>query len=107
MIKLKTRELIKALQDADPGGDNEVVVGGNPISFVHKYPGYFYGPYYNVIGYRFTRADDKVRIHTMDLEDVLLEDPSSKVEFDPSLGPGYLEALSRKTEEARKKMKDL
>lgn len=41
---MKSKELIKQLQEIDPSGEIEVGVGRSDIYFVSKYPAYYDGP---------------------------------------------------------------
>jgi hypothetical protein len=42
---MKTRELIKLLQEEDPSGECHVRINSEPISSVYSLPGYWDGPY--------------------------------------------------------------
>jgi hypothetical protein len=81
---MKTAELIRRLQEADPSGEAECVVGTDDIYFVELLPCYYDGSplllvhdeklrdnSYSVVGARYMRSGNKVRITTMDLEAVL------------------------------------
>lgn len=82
---MKTKELIKLLQEADPSGESTVNCNRDPIYAVEGLPGYYDGPYtelirdderqrqgfYSVVGFRIRRDGDKVRIQTMPLEDCI------------------------------------
>lgn len=75
---MKTKELIAALQKVDPTGELEVVAGGDPISFVSKEPAYYddsleilirdpsITTHNNIIGYKVTKAGNKVKLHLYD-----------------------------------------
>ena len=47
---MKTKELIKHLQDADPTGELDVTVGKNPIIYVDVEPYYYDGRYLRING---------------------------------------------------------
>lgn len=110
---MKTRELIKVLQEVDPEGESEVIVNGDPIYFAENLPGYYDGwysvliqdhskdPYYNITGIRQTRAGDKVRLHLMSMEDVLLDNPEAIVELDSSLGPERIKEMEESVQALR------
>lgn len=80
---MKTAQLIEQLKKEDPEGDTEVVVGGTPIHFVSREPGYYDGhyevliedpakkPYYAVIGGVATGQGSKVKLHLLSIEDAL------------------------------------
>lgn len=89
---MKTRELIKMLQEVDPGGEAEVVVENRPIHFAEALPAYYDGRMhcliqdpsistYNVIGYKITGEGRKVRLNLLDLEDVILHDHNLPVDL--------------------------
>lgn len=96
---MKTKELIRQLQEHDPTGENECVVDGVDIHFVQHYPGYYDGWYevlirdpertgrcYDVQAVRMTRAGQKVRLHLHSAEDALLDNYNMPIELDESLG---------------------
>lgn len=92
---MKTKELIKLLQEADPEGECVVYSNGyGPIYCLENLPGYYDGPcpiliqdpanapYYNVVGYKFSNSQPKLRLRSLDLEDALLNDPDLPVEYE-------------------------
>lgn len=107
---MKTKELIELLQKEDPEGECEAVVGGNPIHFVSREPGYWDGPhlkliedpsqkpYYAVKGMCVSTKEDRVSIVALSLEEALLncdsveEIGAFQLEFDM----GYVFQESRK-----------
>lgn len=116
---MKTAELIRALQQVDPEGTAEVVVGGRPIYFVEKLPGYYDGPYeiliqdhtkdpyYNIVGMRQTRSGTKLRLVTIDMEDLILDNPDILIELDPSIGPERLASMEKWVEEKRQESRKI
>lgn len=86
---MKTRELIAQLQEQDPSGELEVVAGGTPIYFVQRYAAYYDGclrsliiddskkPHYSIVGFKVTGRGEKVKLHLMDLDDVICDDPDA------------------------------
>jgi hypothetical protein len=90
---MTTKELIQRLQEEDPEGNTEVVVGSDPVQYVENLPAYYDGrcgslildhkkdPYYNIVGYRIRESGRKVRLGTVDLEDVLYETPDATVDL--------------------------
>lgn len=89
---MKTKDLIAELIKADPSGELEVIAGGTPIYFVDCEPAYYDGPLkiliqdksltcYNITGFKYTHQGEKVRLHLMDLDDVLLNDPDLPVDI--------------------------
>ena len=72
---MKTKDLIKALQEEDPTGENHVRVGGGGalISVVSK-PGYWDGPYQYIDEngiFVETTEDDKIDLLCRSVEDVI------------------------------------
>lgn len=72
---MKTKELIKQLQEADPSGECHVRINNEPICSVYSLPGYWDGPY-NYLEWDKDRKNptwiqstkgDKVDIATVDL----------------------------------------
>lgn len=91
--KVKTAELIRRLQEADPSGEMECVVGTSDVYFVEALPYYYDGAplllvhdeklrdnAYSIVGARYMISGNKVRITTMDLEAVLCGDPELPIE---------------------------
>jgi hypothetical protein len=92
---VKTRELIRQLQKEDPEGDAEVVVGCTDIYFASREPMYYdgtptllvhdperVGKSYSVVGLRVPYGGYKVRLHTLDVEDVFIDHPEYPVEYE-------------------------
>lgn len=84
---MKTFELIKQLQEQDPEGQSDVVVGGNPVTFVQNLPGYYDGRFLRLIyengklvGAKYCAKDRKVNIYTWDLDSALLDNPDLPVD---------------------------
>jgi hypothetical protein len=116
---MTTNELIEALKKEDPQGDAEVVVGGTPIYYVDRQPGYYDGsyskliideskkPFYCVKGIKHTRAGMKLKLVTMNMEDVLDNDANAIVELCPSLGEQRIAAYTETVTEMRAEAKRL
>lgn len=107
---MKTKELIAALQEEDPSGELQVVCEGSPIYFAERQPAYYDGSlhvpvqdpeckHWNIIGWKVTVEGQKVRLHTVSLENALEMNPELPVE-DPAEQLGNW--LERAREEARK-----
>lgn len=91
---MKTKELIKHLQTADPSSELECVVGWEDILFVEQLPGYYDGPYqvldrdkskepyYNVVGAKITDKGFKIKIHTHSIDNALLDNWELPVEYE-------------------------
>lgn len=90
---MKTKELIKRLNDADPTGEAEVCVDNTDILFVEALPAYYDGylqvlirdktkePYYNVVGAKYVNEGKKVCIHQHSIEDAIIENPELPVDL--------------------------
>ncbi len=82
---MKTRELIRQLQAADPGGELECCVDNHDILFVERQFAFYDGALeilvrdpglqgqYDVVGGIIQRAGEKIRLHILSLEDALSE----------------------------------
>jgi hypothetical protein len=117
---VKTKDLIAALQEADPTGEEQVCVGNEDIHFVQREPAYYDGALqvlkrdteqscYNIVGVEYRRSGDKVQIHTLSAEWVILEDSEAPVTFDSDPPSEYLiekvEGFRRKARELDEKYK--
>ncbi len=112
---MKTKELIEALKDADPSGELEVIAGSDPIYFVETQEAYYdgmlpmlvqdhtKGPYYNIVGFKYTPNGGKVRLHLMDLDSCILNDP--EIPLDLSEVPAH--SKQRYFERAEKKRTEI
>lgn len=81
---MKSRELIRILQELDPSGEIEVYAG-NDILFAERLPGYYDGapfrlvrdpakaPYYDVVGFVYDRCGPKIQLHTHGLTDAVVD----------------------------------
>ncbi len=90
---MKTKELIRRLQEIDPTGETECCVGNADIFFVDCTPAYWDGclqllkrdptsKYYNVIGAKYTTKGQKIVIVTHSIEDAILENSDLPVEYE-------------------------
>lgn len=120
---MKSKELIAEILKRDPSGELEVIAGGTPIYFVDCEPAYYDGPLkilvqdksrsgYNIVGFKYTHQGNKIRLHLMDLDDVLLNDPDLPIdisEVSEHSSERTLEFINKTREEMRsiiKKVKD-
>ena len=86
---MKTKELIKFLQEADPIGETEVSVGNVDISFVEELPAYYDGPQQvltrdaegYLIGGKYNRSGRKVQIHTAPLSELVWDRREFTVDY--------------------------
>ncbi len=89
---MKTKDLIEALQEADPTGEVECCVDNVDIHFVGREPAFYDGklqllirdesnPYYNIIGAKYVSKGDKVVIHPLTFEDAISNDPALPIDY--------------------------
>lgn len=89
---MKTKELIRQLQEADPSGEEEVCVGNVDIHFVELLPAYYDGAlqvltrdenckFYNIIGAKYKRSGNKVKIHTLSITDAISNNREMPVDY--------------------------
>lgn len=110
---MKTKELIRQLQEADPTGEVECCVGNVDIHFVGIEPAYYDGslqvlvrdesksPYYNIVGGKYVRMGDKVVIHTLSIEDALFNaGPDDYFDIDYTQLPPDRAEATKKSHEA-------
>ena len=107
-------ELIEALSKHPK--DTPVCVDNNPIYYVERIPAYWDGRLgkliqdqslkcYNIIGWEYTDQGEKVRLCTMEIDDVLLNDPDLPVEYE--LGDNTKETYFKRVERLRKEIKEI
>lgn len=88
---MKTSDLIRRLQEEDPTGDAEVCIGKYDIHFVSRQPSYYDGYHtilvrdasktgYNITGAIINYVGVKIKLHVMDAEDVIDNNPDAPVE---------------------------
>lgn len=114
---MKTKDLIKALQEADPSGELYCCVGNEDIFTVHVDPAYWDGrqqilildennEYYNVIGAKVTSEGHKVVIRTHSIEDAIWSNPDLPIDLSGLGNPDWKEGYSKAIEKWRKEAKD-
>ena len=113
---MKTKELIRQLQEADPSGELECCVGNADIFFVDVEPAYWDGclqvlkrdpakaPYYDVVGAKYTSKGNKVVVRPLSIRDAILDDENLPVEFDvgDSWQERYQQFVQKHREETKK-----
>ncbi len=118
---MKTKELIRQLQEADPSGELECCLGNADIHFVDVEPAYWDGclqvlvrdpakaPYYDIVGAKYTTKGNKVVIRPLSIRDAVFEDEDLPVEFDVGEGweERYKEAVQKYREETRRVNQDV
>jgi hypothetical protein len=90
---MKTKELIRLLQAADPSGEIECVVNNIDIYSVYRNEAYWDGraqilirdekksPCYNVVGAKVKQSGWKIQIMPLSIEDVLIDYPEMPVDL--------------------------
>lgn len=80
---MKTKELIRRLQEEDPTGEVECCVGNVDIHFVSSEPAYWDGPlqvlvrdpakapYYDIVGAKYVKSGSKIQIHCLSITDAI------------------------------------
>lgn len=106
---MKTKELIRLLQQEDPSGEIECCVGNLDIHFISREPAYYDGAlqvltrdetetkYYNIIGGKYLRTGEKIQFHTMSISDIL-DDPKATVDYS-QLGSKDLEKRYKESDD--------
>jgi hypothetical protein len=87
---MKVSKLIAALQELDPTGEVEVVVGSDDISYADRQPGYYDGWYellqrndrQEITGVMVCTQLDKIKLVTCGARDLFWEEPDLVVEYD-------------------------
>jgi len=112
---MKTKELIKRLQEEDPSGEMDVCVGNADILGLCSQPAYWDGclqtlirdessPYYNVIGARYSSKGSKICIHPLSISDAIFEDVDLPVEYDSEYAERH---FKERVEHIRKESKEM
>lgn len=113
---MKTSEVIRRLQEADPTGECEVCVGNVDIHFIERIEAYYDGPLqvlirdggrpgYNIVGAKFKREGSKVQVHLLPIMTALTEDPEMPVDYGelaPQCAAGIQARHNKWREEVRK-----
>lgn len=112
---MKSKELIRQLQELDPTGEIEVTGWYGAIHFANRTQYYWDGYVHTLIldehgcakGMRIgpIANEDKIVLHEMDLEDVLLDNPDAPITINVS--GSSRERYEKKVAEARQKMRQI
>lgn len=89
---MKTKEMIRQLQKADPSGEEEVCVGNSDIHFVELLPAYYDGKlqvlvrdektkFYNIVGAKILSSGSKVKIHTLSIKDAIWNNHDLPIDY--------------------------
>ena len=119
---MKTKELIRQLQEADPSGELECCVNNADIHFVNVEPAYYDGclqvlkrdesksPYYNICGAKYTSVGDKVVIRPLSICDAVFEQQDLPVEFEglnPDRAAGYKASVDKRRKQTEEINNDI
>lgn len=89
---MKTSELIRRLQEADPNDEAECCVDNEDIHFLEVVPAYWDGrlqvftrdparaPYFDITGAKITSAGTKIKIRHLSVSDLLMDHPEMPVD---------------------------
>jgi hypothetical protein len=114
---VKSKELIRLLQEEDPTGETEVSVGNHDIFELRTEPAYWDGklqllirdpakaPYYDIVGGKYCTAGSKIVINAMSISDVLWQDPDATVDYS-ELGQ-YADKYREADEKTRRASRDV
>ena len=108
---MKTAEVIRLLQEADPTGETECCVENADIFFVDVQPAYYDGylqvlkrdptsKCYDVVGAKYTAKGQKVVIKVLTISDAIFEQEDLPVEFE-DLSPGNADYYRKLVEDRR------
>jgi hypothetical protein len=115
---MKTKDLIAALQKADPSGELECCVGNVDIHFVDTEPAYYDGslqvlirdeskkPYFDIVGGKYVDKGTKVVIHTFALSDLIFDFPDAKIDLS-ELSEGRRQRYEEHINKTRQKSLDI
>ncbi len=91
---MKTKDLIRELQELDPTGEVEVTSGNSDIHSLERLPSYYDGcakilikdeskkPYHDIIGVRICSEGDKIRLNSPGIDSIFLDTPEAIIEYD-------------------------
>lgn len=113
---MKTKELIRQLQEADPSGEEEVSVGNVDIHFVDREPAYYDGclqvlvrdennKFYNITGAKVVSNGNKVVIHTLSITDALWDNAELPIDYS-GLTEGQTQRYKEAHDKTRQEVRD-
>lgn len=87
---MKTSQLIKLLQEADPNDECTVCISNHPVSDVDRMPYYYDGrleyierdEHHNPIKVGYKAGGQKIKIHCDTIEDALMDNPDAELILD-------------------------
>ncbi len=110
---MKTKELIRLLQEEDPTGEEHVVVGNVDISGVCKEPAYWDGSAQMIIrdekgtpiGGKYCREGNKIQISTLDFNTLIWDRPDIPMDYS-ELDEARQKSYAENHAKVRQKAKD-
>lgn len=108
---MKSKELIRLLQEADPTGEVEVGVGNIDIFSVEPMPAYYDGrfqklirdeklaPYFDVVGAKYCSHGSKIKLIPMSVTDVLWDNPDALIDYSELGSPDSQYVKERKAQD--------
>jgi uncharacterized lipoprotein YehR (DUF1307 family) len=114
---MKSKEVIKLLQELDPTGEIEVCVGNIDIHFIDRLPAYYDGTLqvlqrddskqgYDIVGAKYCRKGDKLCIYPFSISDAIIQDSSIIVDYS-ELNNDTREQLEKQHNELREWYKNI
>jgi hypothetical protein len=110
---MKTKDLIRELQEADPSGEIECCVGNVDIWTITVEPAYYdgrlqvlkrdperTGKCYDIIGGKYVTKGQKVVLGTLSITDILWEDPDAEIDYSECGDPERYKKLDDETRQA-------
>jgi hypothetical protein len=116
---MKSKELIRLLQEEDPTGEVEVCVQNVDIHCLTTEPAYWDGslqvlsrdkskePYYNITGGKYVRSGSKIVIHPLSIRDVIFWHPDEAVVDYSDFNTHSVERVKEADEKTRQAGRDL
>lgn len=109
---MKTKELIKLLQEEDPEGTCDVAVGNLPITFIERLPYYYDGRLQFIemnsnnkpIRAGWKTDCSKIQIHYTNIEKILLDHPELPIETSGASKNDDIEKIISEWRQAGKRM---
>jgi hypothetical protein len=113
---MKSKEVIRLLQELDPDGETEVCVGNIDIHYIEHLPAYYDGTLqvlqrdenedgYNIIGAKYCRKGNKLCIVPLSISDAIIND--SSIDSDSTLIVDYSELPEDRKEQLKKQHDEL
>jgi len=87
---MKTKELIRQLQEADPSGEIECCIDNADIFFVERLPAYYDGRLQTlkrdkngqITGAKVISKGDKIKIYPLSIQEHFLDNPELEVQYE-------------------------